>query len=100
MIRLSANLSRKVPVPGIEFSSQQYGASMEIEVSDADLAADDRLQTSHQSLGDGGRPHHDPPHEAAILRNFITLDIERRRDEHADQSPSGGKPIRSRRMTV
>lgn len=36
MIRLSANLSRKIPVPGIEFSSQQYGASMEIEVSDAD----------------------------------------------------------------
>lgn len=36
MIRLSANLSRKVPMPGIQFSSQQYGASLEIEVSDAD----------------------------------------------------------------
>lgn len=36
MIRLSASLSRKVPVPGIEYSSQQYGASMEIEISDAD----------------------------------------------------------------
>jgi hypothetical protein len=36
MIRLSANLSKKVPVQGIQFSSQQYGASLEIEVSDAD----------------------------------------------------------------
>lgn len=36
MIRLSANLSKKVPLPGVEYSSQQYGASLEIEVSDAD----------------------------------------------------------------
>ncbi len=36
MIRLSANLSKKVPLPGIDYSSQQYGASLEIEVSDAD----------------------------------------------------------------
>jgi|ERR1043165_4446044 hypothetical protein len=36
MIRLSANLSKKVPLPGIDYSSQQYGASLEIEISDAD----------------------------------------------------------------
>ena len=36
MIRLSANLSKKVPIPGADFSSQQYGASMEVEVSDTD----------------------------------------------------------------
>jgi hypothetical protein len=36
MIKLSANLSKKVPIPGLDFSSQQFGASMEIEVSDAD----------------------------------------------------------------
>ncbi|GMV82502.1 MAG: hypothetical protein AMXMBFR7_36860 [Planctomycetota bacterium] len=36
MIRLSANLSRKVPIAGVQFSSQQFGASLEIEVSDAD----------------------------------------------------------------
>ena len=35
MIKLSANLSKKVPMPDVEFSSQQYGAAMEIEVSDA-----------------------------------------------------------------
>ena len=39
MIKISANLSKKVPLPGVEFSSQQYGAAMEIEVSDADQPA-------------------------------------------------------------
>ncbi len=36
MIKISANISKKVPLPSVEFSSQQFGASMEIEVSDAD----------------------------------------------------------------
>ncbi|MEI6233313.1 MAG: hypothetical protein WCT04_09685 [Planctomycetota bacterium] len=36
MIKISANVSKKVPIPGMEFSSQQFGAAMEIEVSDAD----------------------------------------------------------------
>lgn len=36
MIKISANLSKKVPLPGVEYSSQQFGAAMEIEVSDAD----------------------------------------------------------------
>jgi hypothetical protein len=35
MIKLSANLSKKVPMPDVEFSSQSYGAAMEIEVSDS-----------------------------------------------------------------
>jgi hypothetical protein len=36
MIRLSANLSKKVPVPGLAYSSQQFGAAMEVEVGDGD----------------------------------------------------------------
>ena len=36
MVMISANISKKAPIPGTEFSSQQYGAAMEIEVSDAD----------------------------------------------------------------
>jgi hypothetical protein len=36
MIKISANVSKKVPMPGIDYSSQQFGAAMEIEVSDAD----------------------------------------------------------------
>ena len=35
MIKLSANPSKKVSMPDVEFSSQQYGAAMEVEVSDA-----------------------------------------------------------------
>ena len=36
MIKLSASLSRKTPLPGVEFSSQQYHAGLEVEISDAD----------------------------------------------------------------
>ena len=36
MIKISANVSKKVPIAGTQFSSQQFGASLEIEVSDAD----------------------------------------------------------------
>jgi len=36
VIKISANVSKKVPIPGMEYSSQQFGAAMEIEVSDAD----------------------------------------------------------------
>ncbi|HLX61011.1 MAG TPA: hypothetical protein VKX17_06985 [Planctomycetota bacterium] len=36
MIKLAANISKKVPLPGIDYSSQSYGASMEVEVSDSD----------------------------------------------------------------
>jgi len=34
MIKIVANVSKKVPVPGIEFSSQSYMAGLEVEVSD------------------------------------------------------------------
>lgn len=52
MIRLSANLSKKVPMPDVEFSSQQYGASMEIEVSDVSNVQEiaDRLQNIYGLL--------------------------------------------------
>ena len=33
MIKLSASISKKVPVPDVEFSSQSYSAGMEVEVS-------------------------------------------------------------------
>jgi hypothetical protein len=36
MIKICANVAKKVPLPGVEYSSQQFGAAMEIEVSDAD----------------------------------------------------------------
>jgi len=33
MIKLTGNVSRKVPIPGTDFSSQSFGAGMEVEVS-------------------------------------------------------------------
>ncbi|MFP4029672.1 MAG: hypothetical protein ACLFWL_17975 [Candidatus Brocadiia bacterium] len=33
MIKLSANVSKKVPMPDVEYSSQNFSAGMEIEVS-------------------------------------------------------------------
>ncbi len=36
MIKISATLAKKVPIEGLAYSSQQYGAAMEIEISDAD----------------------------------------------------------------
>lgn len=34
MLKLNSSYSKKVPVPGQEFSSQQYHASVEVELSD------------------------------------------------------------------
>jgi len=52
VIKLSANLSKKVPIPAREFSSQSYGAGMEIEVSDGADAQEitQRLQNIHGLL--------------------------------------------------
>ncbi len=36
MIRLEASLSRKLPLPGVEYSSQSFSAGISAEVSDAD----------------------------------------------------------------
>lgn len=33
MIKICANMAKKMPLPGIEFSSQQFGAAIEIEVA-------------------------------------------------------------------
>ena len=33
MIKLSANVSKKVPIPGLEYSSQSFNAGMEVEVA-------------------------------------------------------------------
>ncbi len=38
MIKIHANVSKKVPVPGVQFSSQSFMAGIEIEVSDGATA--------------------------------------------------------------
>ena len=35
MLKISAHISKKVPLPNVGYSSQQFGASLEMEVSDS-----------------------------------------------------------------
>ena len=35
MLKISAHISKKVPLPGVDYSSQQFGASLELEVADS-----------------------------------------------------------------
>jgi len=40
MLKISAHVSKKVPLPNRQYSSQQFGASLEMEVSDSQSAND------------------------------------------------------------
>ena len=48
MIKISANISKKVPIPSAEYSSQQFGAALEIEISDSERS--DAIQARIREL--------------------------------------------------
>jgi len=48
MIKLNASVSKKVPVPEVEFSSQSYSAGMEVEVASG--ASQDELKENLRTL--------------------------------------------------
>ncbi len=48
MIKLSANVSKKVPIPGLEYSSQNFNAGMEVEVGSNTTRGD--LKEKYQEL--------------------------------------------------
>ncbi len=52
MIRVSANLHRKVPIPNVQFGSQSFGGAIEVEVSDGASAESvkARLHELYQTL--------------------------------------------------
>ena len=53
-IKLSGSVSRKVPIPGLEYSSQSFGASLEIEINSADPAeVQAQLAQLYNSLNQG-----------------------------------------------
>lgn len=54
MIKISASLSQKRPLPGVDYSSCQIAAGMEIEVSDGDGpdAVRERIAQLYQLLND------------------------------------------------
>jgi len=50
MIKLSAHVAKKLPMPGVAFSSQTFGASLEIEISDADADRPEALRQRTRNL--------------------------------------------------
>ena len=49
MLKLNASYSKKIPVPGQEFSSQSFHASVELELSDS-LAPEDLRRRIHDTV--------------------------------------------------
>ena len=73
MIKLTANVSKKVPVPNVEFSSQSYSADMEIEVSSG--TSKDELRQKLRTL-------------YALLKESIGQEIlERKQNSKGGNSP-------------
>ncbi len=53
-VKLSGSVSRKVPIPGLDFSSQSFGASLEIEINSADAGeVQSQLTQLYDSLSRG-----------------------------------------------
>jgi len=53
-IKLSGSVSRKVPIPGVEFSSQSFSAGMEIEINSTDAnEVKIQLASLYASLNNG-----------------------------------------------
>lgn len=52
MLKISAHISKKVPLPDRQYSSQQFGASLEMEVSDGQSAEDvqERLRRLYATI--------------------------------------------------
>lgn len=53
-IKLSGSVSRKVPIPGVEYSSQSFSAGMEIEINSTDAnEVKAQLASLYASLNNG-----------------------------------------------
>jgi hypothetical protein len=82
MIKISAHLSKKLPIVGTEFSSQNFGAAIEVEVSDADriqarigelhalltAAIDEQINNANERPA--GRGHIENPSTVAQQKQF------------------------------
>ncbi len=77
MIKLSASVSKKVPVPEVEFSSQSYSAGMEIELA-SDVPQDElkeRLRSLYSMLEDS-------------IDEQMGQGKEKEKEEHEDKGPT------------
>ena len=81
MIKLNANVSKKVPVPDVEFSSQSYSAGMEVELSSG--STKDEMNKRLRAL-------------YALLEEAINEQIQGRQGGNARGSANGSpKPARN-----
>jgi hypothetical protein len=98
MIKISANLSKKVPLPGVDYSSQQIGAAMEIEISDTDRpdAIKQRIQEVYallsQTVDEQISSAAPPARASASVRQPVTPTNGRRYQSQNGRSNSG-RPV-------
>ena len=112
MIRIHASLSKKIPVTGIEFSSQQFGACLEVEISDADKpeiiqarikalyamlskAVDDQIRATGFNTGPDRDNGHDAP-TPSVNRLPARGQAQTQSQSHpqAQNGNGNGKPVR------
>jgi len=76
MIKLTGSVSRKVPIPGTEYSSQSFSAGMEIEVGN-----DATLSEVHKKFKDMYRVLEDAVKEQIVFNGV-----------HLPEEPDSGNP--------
>lgn len=87
MIKLTGNVSRKVPIPGTEYSSQSFSAGMEIEVGN-----DATLSEVHKKFKDMYRVLEDAVKEQ-IVSNGVHLPEEPDSGNSGDNGHPEDAPI-------
>ena len=78
MLKLNASYSKKIPVPGQEFSSQSFHASVELELSDS-LAPEDLRRRIHDTF--------------TRVRDSVETDLGGKAP--ATETPAAGAPTRA-----
>ena len=72
-VRLSGSISRKIPIKGVEFSSQSFGASLEIEISSANAGeVQAQLAQLYASLNQGIDAQIAAAGQTAVVQNLPT----------------------------
>lgn len=106
MLKLCAGFSKKVPVDGIDFSSRQYSAELEVEVADATPAEaiQQRLRTLYSTLedvvnakihdGESPGPLPRAPQDAAAGESRPSASSNGAGEQCAPGSGSARKPVR------
>ena len=82
MLKLNASYSKKIPVPGQEFSSQSFHASVELELSDS-LAQEDLRRRIHDTF--------------TLVRDSVETELNGKAP--ATETPTAGAPAKVPALT-